>query len=239
MQLPNHRKLGVLLTLAVLLSAITMGCLGPCEAFIVGIVIQNGGTITINVHAGESASDISPIGFLGIFSICESSVVAEGGTTTALPVGVYSRTRRDLTGSEPTATVDCVTTSQTPPGHYILEYRETSPTGQVRGTLDLTVEASQSNVTACLYALGEVYNVNHEIEFYACCSLAPPDDPIVQYKWWYDYNSNPSQPPSATTSACITYHTYTSAGAKYIRLVVRTQSGLTAEESHIIVVNAP
>lgn len=96
MKLPNRRNFGVLMTLAVLLSAMTMGCLGFCDALLHGILIVDGVPIFLSVPAGSSANDIWPIGFLGIFSICESSVVAEGGTA-ALPTGVCRSSRSPST----------------------------------------------------------------------------------------------------------------------------------------------
>jgi hypothetical protein len=143
------------------------------------------------------------------------------------------RTNRNLTGSEPTASVDLVTTSATPPGIYLLQYREASPGSQVIGTLELTVEAAEpSDVVSCMavFGEGEVILVNQSVSFYGCCSTSPENDPIVQYKWWFNYNGNPSSPPSATTATCMTTHVYTSPGPRTTRLVVRTESGEEAAD---------
>ena len=70
----------------------------------------------------------------------------------------------------------------------------------------------------------------------ACCSTSPKDDPIVQYKWWWDYNGNPSSTPNATTEFCITDHVYTTPGPRTTRLVVRTENGEEAAETFEILV---
>ncbi len=242
MKLPN-RKHTALFAIAVLLAAITMGCLGPCEALLLGIIITDGGPIFLTAPAGSQANSFYPIGLFELLAICDGPAkLATAGGTVAVPAGVYARTRRDLTASEPTATCDLVTSSSTPPGHYILEYRTTSPTGQTRGTLDLTIEeGAPSDVTACLYAYGdgEIIFVNQQVNFYGCCSFAPPTDPIVQYKWWFNYNGNPASAPSQTTSSCLTTHTYTTPGTKNTRLVVRTESGVEAEDTQSILVQSP
>jgi hypothetical protein len=152
---------------------------------------------------------------------------------------VYVRTNRDLRG-EPSATVDLVTALSTPVGSYVLEYRDASPGSYVVGQLNLTIEAAPDpEVTACMAVFGEneVIVVNQIVNFYGCCSFSNnKEDPIVQYKWWFNYNGNPSSSPSQTTTICSTTTTYTTPGVRNTRLVVRTQSGLEAEDTQQITV---
>jgi hypothetical protein len=242
---PNRRQTRTLLALAALLAAMSTGCLSLCELFF-GVKPEPGPTVTVTVQAGNNANGFAALAaFLSRFALCDFDVSSESsryipaGASTVVPAGVYCRTNRDLRGSEPTATVDLVTSASTPPGQYMLEYRDASPGSYVVGTLNLTIEPGEAPlVQACLYVYGdgEVIVVNQNTNFYGCCSLAPEDDPIVQYKWWFDYNGNPSSAPSATTTLCLTDYTYTTPGPRTTRLVVRTQSGEEAEDTQDIVV---
>lgn len=242
MKLPNHRRLGTLATLAVLLAAMTTGCLTLCEAFL-GVKPADGPDVSVTVPAGNTANNFATLGgFFSRFAVCDFPLapnsVIPAGASTSVPGGVYVRTNRNLTGSEPVSSVDLVTTAATPPGVYVLQYRETGGS-HVVGTLNLTVEAAEpSDVVACMAVFGEfeVIQVNTTTNFYGCCSTSPESDPIVQYKWWFSYNGNPSSPPSATTTTCMTTYTYPTPGPRTTRLVVRTESGEEAAETTEIVV---
>lgn len=246
MRLPNRHKLGTLTALAALLAWMSTGSLTICELMF-GVDPVTGPTINVTLPAGENASNITLLGAIfSRFALCNlateraTSSAIPAGTLTTVPTGVYTRCNRDLRG-EPSATVDLITSASTPPGHYLLEYRDASPGSYVIGTLDLTVEPGQSDVTACMavFGEGEVIVVNQTVTYYACCSSGPPGDPVVEYKWWFNYNGNPSSAPSRTVTQCETTSSYTTPGTKNVRVVVKTQSGLTAEDTQAIVVQAP
>lgn len=228
MKLPKHRT-SALLVIAVLLAAVTMGNLTWCDVIVHGPP-SDADTVRVVLNPGEVARDIR-VGFtetLYRFALCPPGAIT----------GVYSRTRRAL---DSFVTIDLVTSTNTPPGHYFLTYVEAYEFFRFepelyRGVIDLTVEAPEATVTACMAVFGqnEVIVVNQPVSFYGCCSTSPEEDPIVQYKWWFNYNGNPSSSPSATTTSCMTTHTYTSAGTRETRLVVRTQSGEEAEDTQTI-----
>lgn len=216
---PRTRRTGTLLALAVLLAAISTGGLTICDAFLFGAP-EPGGTIPVTVQAGNTAPGIAESGgYFYRFSLCGP-----------LPQGAYLRSNRDTRGDGYT-TVDLVTGTGTPPGNYQIPYVESDIDlfGPIlyAGTFDLTVTQADVTVEACLYVYSEneLLLVNQPLSFYGCCSSSPMNDPIVQYKWWFNYNGNPSSSPDATTTTCQTQHTYASAGAKSVRLVVRTQGG--------------
>lgn len=233
MKILNHRT-GTLTTLAVLLAGLCMGFIPLCE-LIANSEPETGDDIDATAEAGNTVHDLTLLDVFARIAMCELGVVAEGGPT-AIPSGVYLRTSRDLRGT-PSATVDLVTSASTPPGVYVIEYRKAGLGSYVTGTLNLTIQPGSSLVQACLYVFqgeGDVIIVNQVATFYGCCSLAPPEDPIVQYKWWFDYNGNPSSSPSTTTAFCEATHTYASTGTRTARLVVRTQSGEEAEDTQTI-----
>lgn len=238
MKLPNRHRLGTFTALALLLAGVSTGGLTLCEAFFGGEP-EAGEDFVVTVPAGNTVGLAEALNALGRFALCNSLVRAEGGST--IPAGVYARTTRDLRGPTPSASVDLVTTSATPPGRYVIEYRSTEPGSYAIGTIDLTVEEVHSDVTACMavFGEGEFILVNQTVNFYGCCSQSPENDPIVQYKWWFNYNGNPSSAPSQTTPGCMTTTTYGTPGTKNTRLVVRTESGLEAEDTYTIDVLAP
>ncbi len=244
MKLPN--RIGTLTVLAVLLAGMSMGFISWCE-FILGIEPGEGENFVFEVEAGETISNWAGLlALLERLALCEALFVAEDGSTIAaeggstIPPGVYLRTTRDLRGAEPTASVDLITSASTPPGRYLISYQRAGLNGYVTGTCDLTVLPGAHPVTACIYVYqdGEVIVVNQPVNFYGCCSSSPKDDPIVQYRWWWDYNGNPNSAPSQTTTTCLTTHTYATTGTKNARLVVRTDSGEEAEDLQAIVVQA-
>ena len=227
---PRTRRTGTLLVLAVLLAAISTGGLTICDAYIWGEPLL-GDTIVVNLQQGETEPDIARSdGIFYRWVLC--------GT---LPEGTYLREKRDLRG-DGLVSIDLVTTLNTPPGHYQIPYVESDVyfLGSVlyAGTIDLTVTAAPVTLTACLYCFSqaEILVVNQPITCYGCCSESTQDDPIVQYKWWFNYNGNPNSPPDATTTVCETEHTYTTVGQKSVRLVVRTQSGQEAATGQTITV---
>ncbi len=240
MKLPNSRKLRTMTALGVLLAAMSTGCLTLCEIFF-GAEPEDGDDIFVTASAGSSANNAFALfNFLSRVALCNgdlSQATTVGGGNTIVPAGVYLRTSRDLRGAEPTATVDLVTSSNTPEGVYTLQYRETAPGTYVIGTLYLTIEHEDLPVQACMAVYGseEFIVVGQSASFYGCCSFSSDiEDPIVQYKWWWDYNGNPSSSPSQTTTTCMTTHTYNTAGPRTTRLVVRTQSGLEAADLYEI-----
>jgi hypothetical protein len=247
MKLPNPRRLANLTALAVLLAGISTGCLTVCERFLLFLQlgIFPGPLEEVTLEAGDTFEDwADALDFLSMFALCDSVPVRgstiPAGESYSVPPGVYVRTNRDLRGPAPSATVDLVTSASTPPGRYIVQYRDISPSGHVVGTLDLTVQpASHPLVEACVYVYqdGEYILTGQPANFYGCCSQAPEEDPIVQYRWWWDYKGSPT--PDATTTTCITTHTYSTPGTKTARLVVRTQSGEEDDDTMTIVVQNP
>ena len=234
MKLPNRRT-GALLVLALLLAAISTGSLTICDAFIYGEP-QDGGPIVVTLQAGDVATDITGSdGFSYRFDVCP---------TGSLPEGAYFQAVRDTRGLG-SVSINLVTTTNTPPGNYQLPYVESDVllfgSFLYTGILDLTVTAPDVTLTACLYAFSEseILLVNQPITFYGCCSQSTEANPIVQYKWWYNYNGNPSSAPDATTTFCESERTYTTPGAKAARLVVRAQNGDEAATAQTITVNAP
>lgn len=232
MKLAKHRRLGTLATLAVLLAAMSTGALSLCEIFF-GVVPEDGPDVAVTVTAGNTANDFASLGsLLSRIAVCNLSVTSESseripaGAGTVVPAGVYCRTNRDFRG-KPVVSADLVTSSSTPPGNYVLEYRDASPGSYIVGTLNLTVEAAEPNdVVAELYVTSknEFLLVNEPVILYGCLSQSPASDPIVEYRWWFNYNGNPSSPPSEITTICTNNYTYTTPGTKTARLVVRTQN---------------
>jgi hypothetical protein len=233
MKLPNRHRSGTLLALAVLLAMTTTGYITICDVFLFGEP-EVGPDIPVTVEAGDVASDItgSEFGLLYRFSLCGP-----------VPEGVFPRLRRDGTSFGTPVVVDLVTSTSTPVGFHQIDYNEgdiglfTEPYFAV-GVVNLTVQPPTNPVTACMavFGEGEIIVVNQTTNFYGCCSSSPENDPIVQYKWWFDYNGNPSSTPSDITTECMTTHTYTTPGTKNTRLVVRTESGEEAEDTQTIVV---
>ena len=122
-------------------------------------------------------------GFFSRFTLCDLEISARStfvpaGASTEVPAGCYARTNRDFTGEEPIASVDLVTSSNTPPGVYVLEYRDASPGSYRVGTLNLTVEENHDAVIADLYVFSksEIFMVNQPVSFYGCLSSSPKDD---------------------------------------------------------------
>lgn len=225
MRLPNPHRSGTLLALAILLAMTTTGYITICDVFLFGEP-EDGPTLFATVEAGETAVDVtgSSDGFFYRFSLCSP-----------VPQGVYPVIRRDGTSFGSPVQVDIVTSTNTPPGFYTIDYNE----GDIGffsdyfavGQLELTVEQPTSGITVCMFVggKGEFVVVNEPATLYACCSTGPKDDPIVQYRWWPSYNGNPSSSPTYTTGECIISHTYTTTGTKTARLVLRTESGEEAE----------
>lgn len=228
------RKTGTLLVLAVLLAAISTGSITICDALIFD-VFDDAEPIVVSLKAGDTATQIlTADDFLFRFGVCPSN---------ALPQGAYFRYNRDALGAG-TVSVDLVVERTTTPGHYPLLYAATAATifqgGAVyQGTLDLTVLPPDESLVACFYAYGagEVLLVNQPIGFYAYCSTQLETNPIVQYKWWFNYNGNPSSMPDATTTDSQVNHTYSTPGAKPVRLVIRAQNGDEAAKAQTITVN--
>ncbi len=245
MKLPNRHKLGVLTALAVLLAASTMGFLPWCAPEEEEPEPDTAPTITLTKEAGDTEIDFGGLlGLLEQLALCEPLILPNGTRVPAggssIPAGVHIRCRRYLeTGA---ATAELVTSTSTPAGHYIIQYRRAGIGARAVGTLDLTITAPQNPVQACLYVYPDneelIFYVNQNVNFYAGCSFAPEDDPIVLYKWWWDYSGSPSSPPSQETAISYTDHTYTSTGTKHTRLVVRTESGVEAEDTQDIVVQS-
>ncbi len=247
MRLPNRHRFATLSALAVLLAAMSTGSLSLCEIFF-GIDPEAGPDINETVPAGNTVNDFASLGsFYSRIALCDFPLTAESsrfipaGANTQVPAGVFCRTNRDLR-DKGIVSADLVTSTSTPPGVYVLQYRDASPGSYIIGTLNLTIEErAPSDVTACMavFGKGEVILVNQTAQFYGCCSLAPENDPIVQYKWWFNYNGNPSSAPSQTTATCMTSTTYGTPGVKNTRLVVRTESGIEAEDTQQITVFNP
>ncbi|HXV14535.1 MAG TPA: hypothetical protein VEC56_10055 [Candidatus Krumholzibacteria bacterium] len=229
MKLPNRHRFATLTALAVLLAGMTTGCLTLCEALL-GIEPEPGKDFVVVVPAGEQATLADALYWLSRITLCLDEIAAEGGGIA--PTGVYCRTSRDFRGSEPTATAELVTSASTAPGRYFIPYRYADPTTFITGTVDLTVEENQSGVVAELYITSktEVPVVNEPVITYGCLSTSPASDPIVEYRWWFNYNGNPSSTPSEVTTICTNSTVYTTPGTKTVRLVVRTQSGSEAED---------
>jgi len=232
---PRIRRTGTLIILAVLLAAISTGSLTICDALIFTDLIDEG-TISETVKAGEEVRDFTGSqGFLYRFAVCPPS---------SLPEGVYIRLRRDTRGLG-SVSVDIVTDSNVIPGNYQVPFAETEFFPEAAemyiGTLDLTVTPPDPiALVACFYAYGkgEYLRVNQPISFYAYCSEATEANPIVLYKWWFNYNGNPNSTPDATMTLPTDHvnHTYSSAGNKPVRLVVRAQNGDEAATAQTITV---
>ncbi|HKW13364.1 MAG TPA: PKD domain-containing protein [Candidatus Krumholzibacteria bacterium] len=222
------RRTGTLLVLALLLALMTTGNLSICDALILGEPTNDGPTITVSVNAGQTALAFTEAsGIYFTFAVCPYG---------SLPSGSYLRFNRD-TGLG-AVVMDLVTSPSTPPGHYTTTYVQT--TQQLfyqdfhSGTLDLTVLPAGVSLTACFYAysVGEINYANQPIGFYADCSTAPESNPIVQYKWWWNYNGNPNSAPDQTATSTPIDHTYTTPGTKIVRLVVKAQDGSESAVIH-------
>jgi hypothetical protein len=220
---PRLRRTGTLLALAVLLAFISTGSISLCDAILFGEPEPVGPAIDITVQAGETAENFAEAGgpYL-LFNVCPAG---------SLPSGAYVRVNRSLSEEIAFTGFDLVTSLDTPPGEYTAIYVRTefnflSP-DFVSGTFNLTVLPAETTLAACFYAYseGEINRVNQPISFYAYCSLAPEANPIVQYKWWWNYNGNPSSSPDQTVTSTPVDHTYSTAGTKTVRLVVRAQNG--------------
>jgi hypothetical protein len=234
MKHPNRHRTGTLLALAVLLASMTTGYITICD-FVLGEP-EDGGTFFVSLKAGETAEDIT-----GAFE----SEFYRFSLCSPVPEGVFYRINRDLRGSGDTS-VDIITSAATPPGHYTIDYVEGgfdpgAPNVLLLGQIDLTVAEPDQTLTACFYYYGmfEFVVVNQPVSFLAYCSTVPAGRSIVQYKWWFNYNGNPSSPPSEIDTDYETQYTYTSAGAKTVRLVVRADNGDEAATERSFNVVAP
>ena len=234
MKKPNRHRTGTLLALAVLLASMTTGYLTICDLFLGAP--EPGDTYYVALKAGETAEDIagSVTSDFYRFTLCGP-----------VPEGVYYRVRRDLRGLGGN-TVDLITTTSTPPGHYSIDYVEGgfNPLFAellLLGQVDLTVAEADQILTACFYYFvnSEVILVNQSVSFLSYCSTAPPGRTIVQYKWWFNYNGNPSSTPSVVTADYNVPYTYTTAGTRTVRLVVRADNGDEAATAQSITVVAP
>lgn len=223
MKPPRAHRLTVLATIAVLLAAMTMGNISFCDVYLLGEP-GVGPTIPITVKAGKTLHDFRA-GYIDEnyrFILCNPGTVS----------GVYVQTERSFGVF---TDVNLVTSASTPPGHYTLNYTETSLTTEGPifnlGILDLTVLPADE-LTACFYVNSEVILVNSHVDFSAYCSIGP----IVLFSWWFDYDGNPTSAPSATTTGYQIQHTYATAGQRTVRLVVRAEGGGEAETSQTVVV---
>lgn len=231
----KRHRIGILLVLAVLLAGITTGNLTVCDVFFGSPMPAD--NISVTVKVGETAEAIRVQSFAPPeyrFSLCGS-----------IPAGVFYRIRRTWVDEVPAiASVDLVTTTTTPPGHYLIDYVEGGvsaiPTQLFVGQVDLTVEEAAPSLIACFnYFVEGPILVNQHVNFTAYCSSAPAGQTIVQYKWWFDYSGGPTSAPSDTTSEFQIDHTYLTAGQRTVRLVVVSSNGDEAATAQPIVVVAP
>jgi hypothetical protein len=235
MKPPRVRRTVTLSVLAILLAALSTGSFTICDAFIFSDPIATD-DIILTLKAGESELDIAGSGGSYYrFILCP---------TGSVPDGVYLRHNRDTRGKG-FVSVDLVTDTNAPPGHYVLQYIENDVffLGPVTysGVFDLTIEEPDVALTACFYAYskGEILVVNQPIIFDGICSQATEQYPIVQYRWWFNYNGNPGSTPDDITKDAQTSHTYTTSGPKTVRLVVRASNGSEAATASVITVIGP
>ena len=228
------RKLAALLVIAALLAALTMGNISICDV-IVGAP-DEADTLRVTVQAGQTAAEITTNLFeYYLFRLCPPGAVS----------GVYPVTRffgDPGPGDAAIRLVDLVTSTTSPPGHYFVNYTEWYPEFfgtpiLAYGVLDLTITSGPDPelLHSCFYAQAEIIQVGVPVTFNATCSTGP----IAQYKWWFNYNNNPSSSPSITTTAATAQTTYGSIGQRTVRLVVHAAGGEEAEITHTYVVSPP
>lgn len=232
MKTPSPRKLAAPLAIAALLAALTMGNITLCDVALLGLP-EEADTLRVTVQAGQTAADIASSVFDAyLFRLCPPGVVS----------GVYPVSH--IFGGPPGITiVDLATSSTTPPGHYFVNYTETYENFPfpslvlTLGVIDLTITPGPEPelLHSCFYAQAEIIQVGVPVTFNATCSTGP----IAQYKWWFDYNNNPSSSPSITTTAATAQTTYGSIGQRTVRLVVHAAGGEEAEITHTYVVSPP
>ncbi len=228
MKIPNRRRIAVLSVIALLLAAMTTGNLTICDVYVFGPP-SAARDLAVTVEAGQTAGSITgSVDDNYVFRLCQTTPVH----------GVYPVVSC-LGGNPCLSVVDLVTSPTTPPGDYIIQYAETY-TGLLgivelaRGELRLTVTPSTAPpLDACFEVYQEILKVGEPVAFYAYCSTGA----IAQFKWWFNYNGNPSSTPDLTTTDTIIDHTFTTMGQKTVRLVVRTATGEEDEVSHAYTVN--
>lgn len=234
---PKRHRIGTLLALAILLASMTMGNLTVCD--VVMGEPEAGRDYVISLKAGETALGITgPLLAPDFyrFSLCGP-----------IPDGVYYRIVHEyglLVDGVPTS-VDIITSPGTPPGHYSIDYVEgglsqlPGSNQLLVGKIDLTILPPDAALVACFHLSSEgPITINHAV-FFIGCSSAPPGQTIVLYKWWFDYDGNPSSDPSLLGPDPNVQHTYTTAGSRTVRLVVVTDDGDEAATAQSVNVVAP